>query len=446
MALIIFKDRSLSVFLRHVEAKPNGSFQYRRRIPVCLRGNYPGKSFYVRSLGRDLQALARRAADITSELDSLWGRLKAAVETQDNLPDPGDSFGLGQAGEPQTALQLLVGYLTTSGTLGVSNGLGVTASSQGAPHAAALPAVVERTTIKLSLALALYLSHHEKGGVRKFRADAERVVNGVLTMAGDLPLSLYTRQQAQEYRDDLLSRNSTGTVRRRLDTLVAVFNKAVSEEGLAIVNPFESLSIPKEGHDSKKREAYTDSELLMIAGSCQKLDDDIRHIIALQLDTGARAGEIIGLRVSDVVLDQAIPHVRIRPFGAVRSLKTDASERDIPLIGNALWAAGRAIAACRKAADGSLWLFPRYASNKEVKATHASNTLNKWLRSIEGVSRDKTTHCFRHAMRDRLRAAQVPHDIQEAIGGWGTRTIGQGYGNGYPLQVLAEHMSKIVLP
>jgi len=47
-------------------------------------------------------------------------------------------------------------------------------------------------------------------------------------------------------------------------------------------------------------------------------------------------------------------------------------------------------------------------------------------------------------MRDRLRAAQVPLDIQDCLGGWGSRSVGQGYGLGYPLQVLAEHMEKIV--
>ena len=125
---------------------------------------------------------------------------------------------------------------------------------------------------------------------------------------------------------------------------------------------------------------------------------------------------MIGLRTDDVVLNDEVPHLRIRPFGTVRTLKTPASERTIPLIGEALWAATMALEASRKVVDNNSWLFPRYASDREIKATHASNTLNKWLRNLPGISSDKTTHCFRHAMRDRLRAAQVPHDIQEAMG------------------------------
>ncbi len=443
MSLKLYDDRSLTVSVRHVEAKPNGSFQYRRRIPVYLKGHYPGKAFYVRSLGRDAHELARRAADLTAELDGLWGRLRAETNVVEAVQIEGATEKQEAAGAPQTALQVLVGYLgarRATETSRNADGVGHTVAGSVPATTILLPAV-----ITLGEALTLYLSHHPKGGLKKFRADAERVVNGVVAMAGDLPLSFFTRQQAQAYRDDLLTRNSTGTVRRRLDTLVAVFNKAVAEEGLTLGNPFENLSIPQEGQDAKKREPYTTSELSIIARACRRLDDDIRHIIGLQLDTGARAGEIIGLRVQDVVLDYAVPHVRIRPFGTVRTLKTDASRRDIPLVGVALWSAGRAVAAAKARGDGG-WLFPRYASDREVKATHASNTLNKWLSGLEGVADGKTTHCMRHAMRDRLRAAQVPHDIQEAIGGWGARTVGQGYGQGYPLEVLHAHIARTVLP
>ncbi len=58
-------------------------------------------------------------------------------------------------------------------------------------------------------------------------------------------------------------------------------------------------------------------------------------------------------------------------------------------------------------------------ADEEIKATHASNTLNKWLRSVPGVPPHKSTHCFRHPMRDHMRAAQVPSDIQNAIGALG---------------------------
>ena len=153
----------------------------------------------------------------------------------------------------------------------------------------------------------------------------------------------------------------------------------------------------------------------------------------------------MGLRSDDVVLDHGTPYVDIRPHPKLgRTLKTDASERKVPLVGMALWAAQRAVEANRRHGGKSTgWLFPRYASEGEIKATHAANTINKWLGSVTKTA--KTSHSFRHSMRDRLRHANVPQDIQDAVGGWGSRTVNMGYGEGYRLEQLRGHLDKVVL-
>ena len=390
--------------LRYVELKSDGSFQFRRRIPKVLLSSYPGRQFIIRSLGKDKARLIARLSTINRDVEHSWQKL-----------------GWCGSRVTRTSIDLSFDRILTdkSDTLVISH-----------------PTITQ--------CLEIYLSLHRNGHDQRFILDARRVVGQLIELSGDLPVGSYSRRDAEQFRDTLKESTTTSTVRRRLTSLVAIINRARREKQLQIPNPFEGLGIVGEGEDQTKRIPFTNLELTTISKACRSLDDDIRHIVAFQLDTGCRVAEVVGLRMEDVVLDASYPHVKIRPFGKVRTLKTAASQREIPLVGEAQWAAERAIAARRKAADGSPWLFPRYASDKEIKATHASNTLNKWLRSLEGVSSDKTTHCFRHAMRDRLRASQVPHDIQEAIGGWGTRTIGQGYGNGYPLHVLTEHLLKIV--
>jgi integrase len=57
------------------------------------------------------------------------------------------------------------------------------------------------------------------------------------------------------------------------------------------------------------------------------------------LETGARPSEIINLSMARIVLDAEIPYIRIQAEG--RLLKTDHSERDIPLVGLALEAMKR---------------------------------------------------------------------------------------------------------
>ena len=59
----------------------------------------------------------------------------------------------------------------------------------------------------------------------------------------------------------------------------------------------------------------------------------------------------------------------------------------------------------------------------------ASATINKWFKEALGI--DKTSHSFRHALQDRMRAARVPEDIRKAILGHGSKTISDGYGLGH---------------
>jgi integrase len=109
-------------------------------------------------------------------------------------------------------------------------------------------------------------------------------------------------------------------------------------------------------------------------------------------------------------------------------------------VGVSLWAAQRIV---QTAQPGQTYAFPRYTDKNECKATHASNTLNKWIESRLGVK--KTTHEFRHTIRDRLRNAGAPRDIQSAVGGWGKVDIGDNYGEGYGLELLKMWLDKIVL-
>ena len=120
-----------------------------------------------------------------------------------------------------------------------------------------------------------------------------------------------------------------------------------------------------------------------------------------------------------------------------RRLKTKGSERCVPLVGVALWAASREI----KGATGSNFLFPTYNRGSSSNAKSASAAIKKWLKPR--VPEGCVIHSFRHSMRDRLRVVECPSDIIDAIGGWTTTGVGQRYGYGYNLDVLAKWMKKI---
>ena len=49
---------------------------------------------------------------------------------------------------------------------------------------------------------------------------------------------------------------------------------------------------------------------------------------------------------------------------------------------------------------------------------------------------------MRHSFRDRLRAVEAPTDMIDQLGGWALKSVGQGYGDGYDLELLVKYLQK----
>lgn len=138
-----------------------------------------------------------------------------------------------------------------------------------------------------------------------------------------------------------------------------------------------------------------------IQKACRDIDDDMRWLVALISDTGMRLAEAAGLLKSDIILDHDTPYVQLikHPW---RNLKTQGSQRLIPLVGDSLWAAERLL----EADTASHFAFPRYHRQTTTSANAASAPLNKWLSPY--VPEGCTMHSFRHSFRDRLRQIECP--------------------------------------
>jgi integrase len=200
------------------------------------------------------------------------------------------------------------------------------------------------------------------------------------------------------------------------------------------------LRIAGLGEDSKVRGVFDTSQLSTLINECKKKNDDVRWLLALQIDLGCRLAEVTGLALSDLHLNTDLPYVsfKVHPWRSLKS-KSSTSTRDVPLVGVSLWAANKIVDSARK---GQIYAFPHYTNGSECNANYASATLNKWIRSL-GI--DKTTHELRHTIRDRLRQANAPKSIQDAVGGWSKEDIGDNYGLGYGLEQLKGWLNKVVL-
>lgn len=259
-------------------------------------------------------------------------------------------------------------------------------------------------------------------------------VETFISLLGDRPVEDYSREDVKSFAAYLLKKgNKTATVRRRLVCISAILNYAFAELELDKRNPASRILIKGEGKDVSHRGTFTVDQLRDGYEEAIKSGRDVRLLMPLLGETGCRLGEIVGLRICDVDLKEKVIVIRPHKF---RRLKTAGSERTLPLVGYALDATELIL----QRADKGV-LFPRYLGEQGIKATHASNALNVWLKKrFNGL----TAHSLRHTMRDRLRAVTTPLEMIDQIGGWSSiNSIGASYGQGYSVDMVREWLEKV---
>ena len=369
----------------------NKTYYYSRRVPLDMLDQYTSKRIVISLRTRCRRSALRGAQQISIQLENHWSAIRVDKITK-------------KLSKQTNNQNLAVGF--------------------------------EGCGYDLIDARDYYLNLKGKDKSHTFHRIAERNIEYVAEAIGNRDLSEYTSSDGAAFRDALLSKGlSVSSVKRVFSSVRSIINLMLKEYGLNLINPFAGTFMPEET-DKVKRQPINTCELKQVQKLCRKEDDDLRWIIALISDTGMRLGEACGLKTSDIDLASDIPCVHISPNDS-RGLKTTSSSRVVPLVGEALWAASRAIESTT-----SDYLFPRYTKTGKANANSASAALNKWLR--EHTSKGCVIHSFRHSMRDRLRAVECPKDIVDAIGGWSVNSVGESYGNGYPLSVLSKWMDKAI--
>ncbi|MDA0226611.1 MAG: tyrosine-type recombinase/integrase, partial [Proteobacteria bacterium] len=268
--------------------------------------------------------------------------------------------------------------------------------------------------------------NHKRKHDERFKAAQEQHWGKLVSLCGDLPLKQLTRDHARRYRDDRFNKGvKQPSVQREINTIKAIINSAIREEGLEMKNPFEGLvvSAPTQAHEANRRLPYSKEQLRTLLSCSVQVNDAPRRAIILLALTGARLAEIVGLRRSDVNLEEGWIHVTGHPS---RSLKTSSSDRKVPLVPLALEAITKQLGE-----HDSDYLFPAYCNDKENYANSASARLNKWAQRIIP---NRSMHCLRHTMRDLLREVGCPDSIAKQIGGWSRGAdVSEGYGLGTPI-------------
>ena len=435
---------NMTIKIQHVVfLGPNKTPHFQMAVPKAVQGQV-GKTKIIKKLTGNHSTVARQASDLYQHHRKMFAVLKGDVEgniahTQARALLKLQEFGL-KPGDGNIKANVPDGMYAYPHLDDIEHYFQAKASKDCLSDSDLLAkkALFAGLPILLSQAPDIYFDNHPKGTNTKFKVSTLMDWNKLLLFFSDQPLINIDRVKAREFMHSRLKKVKTTTVQREINTLRAIINLVKRESNLSFTNPFESLIIPNFKKDTVKKEPLTHEEHRSIIQACAIRTDEIRVMALLCALTGARIGEIAGLRIQDLHLKDETPHIEISTY-AGRTLKTANSVRRVPLVQVGVTSIERLM----KNGQTGLTLFPSYANGEDVNNNNASAAVNKYLKTL---SINKTIHSARHAMRDLLRAADIPFDYAFEIGGWGSQSIGDKYGDGYSMRKKMDAIAKALSP
>ncbi len=381
--VIIIRSGAFKVMCQHIELKKN-TWYYRRRIPTCAQAMHKTAhdakaptQVYFSLMTADKVAACKKADAETRRLDALWGGLR---NTRSERPNP------------QVALAVLEAR-------GFKPGDGIRHRDEP-PISDFIDELVGRYEPFEELPMVspqdkLTISILNGAPIPRFMSDAKqkhfdlgkgprgKVAEGqfnrawlrLMAITGNIPLDQLRREHANRFAKELDQTGVSGeTVRKYVAQIRPLIQTAILEFELHLTNPFEKVTIPTLGDGPRKpRQPYAMDQTRAILERCVHVDDERRWAIAMLSESMCRLSEVIGLRKEDVFLEESVPHIWVRP-NELRGLKNKASNRRVPLVGMALWAAKRAID------TQGAYLFPVFLTSgvtKDFSSGSASAALGK---------------------------------------------------------------------
>lgn len=418
--------------IKHVDLRPNGVLRFRRRFPQDVAGVL-GKDFLqVHIRNRDGAAFFREYQAIMSEFERMVSETRARLKEKDMRPaierwreallqrEGLIAEASGLEDDPEYAARL------------IAHGLAQRPDTDPLLIKALVNPSAEAPAVTLRDAANVYAKDKRLTGDKDEMVRFERTLQRLQQAIGPLdqvPLKALSREQhGRKFMSLLLNAKKSdgkplalGSAKREAIIVAAIVNHAFKEFDLegTIGNPFASLPWPKEDVRAMEKKLPLPDDLVgriyarLEGGRTRELP----LVWRLLAGTGMRLGEAVGLTRDDIILDAVTPHVLVRP-NAVRGLKTAASIRSVPLVGEALKAATEAV---EGVAQGTP-LFARYARPRGADGASAA-----LMKAVRAETDDKrfTVHGLRHRVSDRLRDAGAPVEVRHGFLGHASTAIAE---------------------
>lgn len=267
--------------------------------------------------------------------------------------------------------------------------------------------------------------------LRIWRNSRARSVKQFVSRVGDKLVTHVTEDDGLDYVEWWRNRIAKGnglakSANRDIGQISRMLKDVSVRRRLKIPEIFKGLRLRGETENARLPfETTFIQNVLLAAGALDGLNEEARSVIYVMADTGLRPSEVVNLTSATICLDAPIPHVKILPEG--RRLKTEDSEREIPLVGVAL-------AAMHLHPNG----FPRYRD----KSSSLSGALNKFLAENKlRPTKGHTVYSLRHSFKDRLIGAEAPDSLIDSL--MGHKTYKPKYGKGPSLELKLKFLSAI---
>lgn len=241
---------------------------------------------------------------------------------------------------------------------------------------------------------------------------------------------------------------SVTTVNHNIERIASFFNWAKFNQ-IIQNNPAQRLSITPQKGQVTDRQPFEIDELKRIflseeflGRSKNKRSNAAFWVTLLAAFSGIRLNEACQLYVGDVRQDPSgIWYISINEDAEDKSLKTDASERDVP-IHSKLIELGFLNYVQEMKKQNHERLFPELKYRKsDGYGRHVSGWFTKYRKRVGITGKDKVFHSFRHTVSNIFKQNEIPEVIAAAVIGHDHDTMTYGnYGDKYS----ASKLQKIV--
>ncbi len=422
----------------------NGWYQFLFTVPKNQKARFGGKAQIRKSLNtQDRRQALIRLGPLVEQYTAMCEPTGSGILTFDSVKERAAALGFDyRAAQAFQTINLQESIATLSAAFTARDLI----ATPTATERAAIGGAVEVPALLMSKLYARF-KEVDPGRVvnltpektRKAWRRYEQKIEDFIAVMGDQDCLKLTKKTVLEYRNKLIVRIQNGDFKSAaaneyFEKVRTAWRKVIEFDygDLNVPDPFDKV----DGIDFKdggKKEEFTEEEVVAIRrvlDESQDVEPELRSLMLMSQNTGCGADELVYMAPEDIVLDDEIPHLKIRPNIHRKKLKNGHRPRYIPLLGVAFEEA-------KKYPNG----FTKYCTPSGPNKVSEDSAVY-----IKQVAPTKSFGCYRHRIATLMRNNEdIKDQFQDAVMGHGSTGMTGYYGSKPWLEKLAKAL-KTSLP